>query len=230
MAKQFIFYDTETTGTNVDKDRIIEIAAYYPFKDKSFSSYVKPDIPVPTQATAIHGISDEMLTDAPSFKTVFHQLKEFCGDEVILVAHNNDNFDAPLFARECQRHSIPELEFPTLDSLKWARKYRTDLPRHNLQYLRQLYGINVNQAHRALDDVIVLHQLFSIMIGDLDAETVLRLMSEEECPLTMTFGKYKGKSLEEIPDSYFKWLREQGALDKPENEKLRKAIDKCKSC
>ena len=66
---------------------------------------------------------------------------------------------------------MPDWKF--IDSLKWSRKYRTDLPRHNLQYLREVYQIPANQAHRALDDVFVLQQIFSKMILDLPLPKII---------------------------------------------------------
>ena len=68
MAKRPIFYDTETTGVRPDKDRIIEIAAFDPERDKTFCTLINPNCPIPPEASAIHNISDEMVKDAPSFR------------------------------------------------------------------------------------------------------------------------------------------------------------------
>jgi DNA polymerase-3 subunit epsilon len=113
-----------------------------------------------------------------------------------------------------------------IDSLKWARKYRPDLPRHSLQFLRQIYGISENTAHRALDDVIVLAELFTVMIDDLPLEKVLELLDNQSDPLpvVMPFGKHQGKPLTEVPPDYLAWLKDQGALEKPENASLKAAL------
>ncbi|WP_201456822.1 putative quorum-sensing-regulated virulence factor [Chlamydia sp. 17-3921] len=221
-----IFYDTETTGTQIDKDRVIEIAAYNSSTRESFVTYVNPEIPVPEEASKIHGITTSMVTSAPTFPEAFRKFKEFCGDSSILVAHNNDGFDFPLLGKECRRHSLEPLSLRSIDSLKWAKKYRPDLPKHNLQYLRQVYGFAENQAHRALDDVIILYKVFTVLVGDLQPEQILSLLEESCHPkiFRMPFGKYKGKALTEIPNSYLAWLENQGALDKPENKDIKAAI------
>jgi DNA polymerase-3 subunit epsilon len=113
-----------------------------------------------------------------------------------------------------------------IDSLKWSRKYRPDLPKHSLQFLREAYGIGSNQAHRALDDVYVLHQIFSQMTGDLDMKKVLSLLSQTPQTDRMPFGKHAGKLLSEIPKEYVKWLAKEGALDKKENSKLKETFEK----
>lgn len=225
MTKIPIYYDTETTGIKADKDRIIEIAAYDPINDRTFESLVNPGMPIPPQATAVHHITDEMVADSPDFVEVGKQFVEFCDGNVVLIAHNNDNFDIHFLRNEFSRS---ELEFPQwqfLDTLKWARRYRPDLPRHSLQFLREIYGIEANNAHRALDDVIVLHKVFSLMLDDLTIDHAYNLLNAPREIHTMPFGKYQGKHLAEIPKDYVKWLAKSGAFDKAENEELRKSFE-----
>ncbi|MBM3192489.1 MAG: DNA polymerase III subunit epsilon, partial [Chlamydiae bacterium] len=61
MVKRPIYYDTETTGVKSDKDRIVEIAAYDPYEEKTFVSLVNPGIPIPLEASQIHHITDDMV-------------------------------------------------------------------------------------------------------------------------------------------------------------------------
>lgn len=171
-----IYYDTETTGTRPDKDRIIEIAAYDPVLGRTFEHLIHPGIPIPPDATAIHKITDEMVANSPSFAKIARDFISFCEGDVVLIAHNNDQFDKLFLIEEGKRHQIIMPTFPMIDSLKWARKYRPDLPRHSLQFLRQIYGFTENNAHRALDDVKMLHQIFSVMVDDLPMETILALL------------------------------------------------------
>ncbi|MFZ0564689.1 MAG: DUF3820 family protein [Chlamydiales bacterium] len=229
MAKHPIYYDTETTGTRPDKDRIIEIAAYNPITKKHFVSYVNPQIPIPQEATSIHGITDEQVAEAPTFAEAGKAFIEFCEEEAVLIAHNNDNFDKLFLEQEGERHQLNIPDWTMLDSLKWARKYRPDLPRHSLQFLRQIYGIAENKAHRALDDVMVLYQVFSLMIDDLTIETVIELLDPtngSSNPELMPFGKHQGKPLSEVPPDYLRWLKKQGAFDKVENTPLKNAFEK----
>lgn len=221
MKYRPIYYDTETTGVKAGKDRIMEIAAYDPELDKTFCSFVNPQCSIPSEVTQITHITDEMVAGAPLFKEVAPQFIEFCSGDVILIAHNNDAFDKLFLEAEFGWAGITMPQWKFLDSLKWSRKYRSDLPRHSLQFLREAYGIESNQAHRALDDVKVLYQIFSRMIDDLNLHTVLELVSQSTSIVRMPFGKHAGKPLSEIPKDYVRWLAENGALDKKENAALK---------
>lgn len=216
-----IYYDTETTGVRSDKDRIIELAAYDPTSNRTFCQFINPGVPIPSEATAIHHISDEMVAGALSFAQVADEFLTFCPQNAVLIAHNNDAFDFPFLLAEFKRANLPPPVFPSIDSLKWARRYRNDLPKHSLQFLREVYGFPANQAHRALDDVIVLHQVFSAMIDDLTVEEVLELLSKPQQIAKMPFGKYQGKPLSEVPKSYVTWLASSGAFDRSDNLDLK---------
>lgn len=224
MKTRPIFYDTETTGTRPGKDRIIELAAFDPELDKTFCTFLDPQCSIPAEVTQITGINDEMVRGAPLFKDAIPGFLEFCQGDVILIAHNNDAFDKLFLEAEFGWAKIPMPNWKFLDSLKWSRKYRSDLPRHSLQFLREAYGIEANQAHRALDDVIVLHKVFSRMVDDLDLGTALELLSQSPAILRMPFGKHAGKALNEVPKDYVRWLAENGALDKKENATLKEGF------
>lgn len=226
MSKRLIYYDTETTGVKPGKDRIIEIAAFDPEKDLRFCTFTNPECPIPPESTAITQITDEMVKDAPLIKEALASFAEFCAGEVVLIAHNNDAFDKLFLEAEFQRAGIPMPSWMYLDTLKWSRKYRSDLPRHSLQFLREAYGIEANQAHRALDDVLVLHRVFSRMVDDLTLKQILDAMSQTPQVVRMPFGKHAGKPLSEIPKDYVAWLAQNGALDKKENAILRETFEK----
>lgn len=226
MTKRPIYYDTETTGIKADKDRIIEIAAFDPIQNRTFEALVNPGMPIPPEATAVHKITDEMVAESPDFIEVGKQFVEFCDGDVVLIAHNNDNFDIHFLRHEFKRSNLELPEWQFLDTLKWARRYRPDLPRHSLQFLREIYGIASNNAHRALDDVVVLHQVFSLMLDDLTIEHALTLLNAPREIHTMPFGKHQGKPLLEVPKDYVQWLAKSGAFEKSENEELRKSFEK----
>jgi DNA polymerase III subunit epsilon len=226
MPLRAIYYDTETTGIKAEKDRIIELAAYDPLHDRWFESFINPGLPIPKEATAIHHITDEMVADAPSFAEVGKQFIDFCEGEVLLIAHNNDSFDVHFLRNEFGRHAIEMPSWKFLDSLKWARRYRPDLPKHSLQFLREIYQIPENNAHRARDDVDVLYRTFFPMIGDLSIDVVYNLLNRTREITTMPFGKHKDQPLDKVPKHYVQWLSENGALDKPENSDLKQAFQK----
>lgn len=226
MAKRFIYYDTETTGVKAGKDRIVELAAYDPTENRTFCSFINPECSIPKEITAITNITDEMVKDAPLIKEVLQSFVDFCAGEVVLVAHNNDAFDKLFLEGEFQRTGLTMPSWLFVDSLRWSRKYRPDLPRHGLQVLREVYGITANQAHRALDDVIVLEQIFKTMIGDLTADTVIELLQQTAQLQRMPFGKHAGKLLTEVPKDYVLWLQKSGAFDKKENATLKEMLEK----
>lgn len=227
MALRPIFYDTETTGIRSSQDRIVEIAAYDPERDLTFERLINPGISIPAEVSAIHNISDAMVADCPSFAEVGKEFIDFCSGEVVLIAHNNDAFDIHFVRNEMQRHQIA---FPTewqfFDTLKWARRYRPDLPRHTLQFLREMYGIEKNNAHRALDDVIVLHQIYVCMVDDLSICDAITLLNKPRDLQHMPFGKHQGKPLKDLPPDYIKWLAGSGAFDKSENQQLKSTLEK----
>lgn len=223
---RFIYYDTETTGVKPRKDRVIEIAAFDPAEDRKFCTFVNPECPIPPESSAISNITDEMVKEAPLIKEALEAFCEFCHGDFILIAHNNDAFDKPFLEGEFERAGLMMPKWSFLDSLKWARKYRNDLPRHSLQSLREVYGIRANQAHRALDDVIVLYQVFSLMIDDLDVKTVVGLLESSTQIQRMPFGKHAGKLLTEVPKDYIKWLAREGAFEKKENGQLKELFEK----
>jgi len=113
-----IYYDTETTGTKPGKDRIVELAAYDPVREKTFCTLIHPGCPIPAEATAISKITDEMVKDSPSFAAVLEDFLNFCEGEVVLIAHNNDAFDRLFLEDEFRRASrtLPAWKF--IDSLK----------------------------------------------------------------------------------------------------------------
>lgn len=221
-----IFYDTETTGIRAEFDRIVEIAAYDSVRKETFHKLVNPQMPIPAEASKVHHISDEMVADAPTIDAIIPEFEAFCEGDVYLVAHNNDAFDIHFLRHEWQRcdRSLPDWRY--IDTLKWARKYRPDLPRHSLQYLREIYGFDANNAHRALDDVVMLHQIYEAMVDDLSPKQVFELLYKLEKITHMPFGKFKGSPLEEVPKDYLQWLANSGALDKQENSSLKTAITK----
>lgn len=221
-----IYFDTETTGIRTDKDKIIELAAFDPVENRTFCQLINPGVPIPPEATAIHHISNEMVANEKSFREIAELFVEFCPPNSVLIAHNNDAFDKPFIESEFKRAGLhfPFVNF--IDTLKWSRRYRNDLPRHTLQSLREVYGFPANQAHRALDDVIVLHQVFSEMIDDLSMEQVIQLLARPQVLDRMPFGKHQGKQLAEIPKNYVAWLSSSGALDKPDNQELKEKFEK----
>lgn len=219
-----IFYDVETTGTKPQKHRVVEIAAFDVERKQTFCSFVYPECEIPVAATAIHHITDEMVKGSDTFEKVGPAFFKFCSGDVVLIAHNNDAFDQLFLEEECRRFHLSAPSWSYIDSYRFARRYRSDLPKHSLQYLRQYYQIEENQAHRALDDVMTLSQVFDELVDDLTLDRILGLMKEEKELCYMPFGKYKGRRFQDVPSGYYAWLHKSGVLDRPDHRLLKKTL------
>lgn len=144
--RQFVVFDTETTGLDPDKDTVVQLSAVRIVNGKIqsqevFDQLVDPERPIPARTTEIHGITDAMVKGAPKLAEAAQAFSEFCGDAV-LVAHNapfdmgflhaqaragGPSFDAPaLCTARLSRHLSPSQRGHTLDDL--AERYDVDLP------------------------------------------------------------------------------------------------------
>jgi len=153
---EFVIFDVETTGLSpTDGDRIIEIAAV---KVKSgqvvdkFYSLVNPQRSIPSQATMVNNITDEMVANAPLAADVLPQMIHFIGGAC--VTGHNVRFDLNFL---CYELSLTGRRLhdqtPAIDTLKMARELLPYLSNHKLAYLARSLGVVVDQTHRAMADV-----------------------------------------------------------------------------
>jgi len=108
LTKPLAFFDLETTGIKVATDRIVEICVVKIHPDGKRETYLKiinPTIPIPQRAKEIHGISDEDVKDAPTFKDIARELNHFFGNSD-LAGYNSNKFDIPLLVEEFLRADV----------------------------------------------------------------------------------------------------------------------------
>src|SRR6187399_2986987 len=108
LTKPLAFIDLETTGINLATDRIIEIAIIKVLPDGKRSikrKLINPRMPIPKQSSDVHGITDEMIKDAPAFKDVAHELKQML-DGCDIAGYNSNRFDIPLLVEEFLRADV----------------------------------------------------------------------------------------------------------------------------
>ncbi|MEO8412421.1 MAG: 3'-5' exonuclease [Ginsengibacter sp.] len=108
LKRPLAFIDLETTGMNLSTDRIVEIAIIKVFPDGTKTvkrKLLNPQIPISKGSSEIHGITDETIKDAPTFKQVANELKQFI-DEADLSGYNSNRFDIPLLMEEFLRAGI----------------------------------------------------------------------------------------------------------------------------
>ena len=150
---QLVVLDTETTGLDAERDRIIDIGAVRLGPDLAirdrFATLVDPGVPIPLFITRLVGIADADVRGAPAFPSAFAALREFAGDAV-LVGHNV-GFDRDHLAAGARRAGLPPLANPWFDTLEAALLLYPELDRHALAILAAEFGIG-RQAHRALPD------------------------------------------------------------------------------
>lgn len=157
----YVVLDVETTGLKPESDKIIEIGMVKVSGGKpceEFSSFVNPEMPVPTRISKITGITNEDVASAPLFSSLSGQIASFLGDSLILG--HNVGFDLSFL--------IPALEscgvrpsFTCLDTCALARKAFPELPNHKLDTLISALSLSECQTHRALDDVYCTLALFN---------------------------------------------------------------------
>jgi DNA polymerase-3 subunit epsilon len=150
----FAAFDTETTGLRPHSEFLVEIAAVRFHVETGakeyFQSLVNPGVPIPWQATNVHGITDAMVADAPSLDKVLPLFYRFL-EGAIPVAHNAP-FDLGFLSLHSLRLGIPPPEVPVLDSCMFSRRVFPEQPSHKLQSLVEAFGISEGTFHRAQAD------------------------------------------------------------------------------
>lgn len=167
---RFIAFDLETTGFLPGIEQIVEIGAVRFIEgevDAIFSTLVDPRKAIPTAASKVNGIFDEMVRGQPVIEDLLEPFAEFCGSDIV-VAHNAP-FDVQFLAEDIKKY---ELRAPTgvvLDTCAMARKIFPGLPNHKLGTLVQHLGIPAGEFHRAEQDATYCGRLFHTMIKKISA-------------------------------------------------------------
>ena len=160
-AKKYVMLDTETTGFSSTSDRVIEIGMIKCVDDKpvdSFTTFVNPDMHIPSNISRLTGITDADVASAPQFQEIAQQVIDFIG-ELPVVAHNG-HFDARMLASEFD-YMGQSVFLKVIDTLPMARKAFPDLKNHKLRTLiDELQLADYEQKHRALDDARIGHLLY----------------------------------------------------------------------
>jgi DNA polymerase-3 subunit epsilon len=219
-----VVFDLETTGLDVDEDRIVQFAAVRLDESgeevDSLKLLINPGIPISPEASAVNRLTDEMVTDAPSFREVVGDVLDFLGHHD-LCGHNMIAFDLPLLRAEVAR---ADENFPLFDRRLFDTKeiFVHDVP-HTLEGALQYYcGEDIgDDAHDALIDARAcadvfrlqngavssrerLDELAAISLGDritLDGK-IVRDADGDPC---LSFGPHKGK-LRDVPKGFLRWM------------------------
>lgn len=242
MAK-YVLFDTETTGGN-EEDRIIQIGAMIVDAKEPVEVYdelCSCEIPIKLEAMEVHNITPDLLENKPKFvdSNFYNRLNTLNNSENFLIAHNLP-FDLGMLQKEGFVN-----QFTLVDTLRCARHLLDDSPYHRLQYLRyslELYKNELEEAnkhnitikaHDAIGDVLVMKLLLSKLVALAKAkypqnnpmQVLAQLTKQPIFVKTFKFGKYKGRSVEEICDEdigYINWFMDNMELD----EDMKYTLDK----
>lgn len=232
LKKPLCFFDLETTGTQITKDRIVQLAVVKLLLDGSRTSknyLINPGIPIPLEIAAIHGITDEKVKDAPSLAQVADDIIEFMED-ADLAGYNSNKFDIPFMVEEFYRVGIP---FPMEGrSFVDVQNIFHKMEQRTLTAAYQFYcGKTMENAHDALYDTEVTLDVFLAQLSryeQLSSEVpelaafssnspmgavdfAGRLAKNQQGVIMYNFGKHKGRTVEEvlkIEPGYYGWMLE----------------------
>lgn len=150
-----IVLDIETTGLDYTREKIVEFAGVRLENGKvkaEFQTLINPQQHIRKSSIAIHGITEEMVADAPTEEEVLPQILEFIGDYPI-VAHNAI-FDYSYLNQASLRHYQKELKNPRIDTQEYFKEVYPELPSHGLKLLTEKFGIKFENHHRAMADAM----------------------------------------------------------------------------
>lgn len=165
----FVVFDLETTGAKAPPCRITEIGAYRVMGGaivEEFHSLVNPEAPIPPFITALTGISDDMVSDAPLFCDVAGRFLEFIGDSV-LVAHNA-HFDMGFLNHEVGRvFEEYRVWNPSLCTVQLSRRLLPEIENHKLNTVASHYSVKLINHHRACEDAKATAEIFVNLLGSM---------------------------------------------------------------
>ena len=229
LTRPLCFFDLETTGTDVSRDRIVEISILkvYPNGNRESKTWlVNPTIPIPPASTDIHGISDAMVREAPTFKELAKQIHNLIKDSD-LAGYNSDRFDIPLLAEELLRAGV---DFDLKNRV--TVDVQTIFHKMEQRTLSAAYKFyckkSLDNAHSAEADTTATYEILKAQldtyvdtlpndIKQLSDFTTRKQVADfagfiaynEQGEEVFTFGKHKGRKVTEILDEepgYFGWM------------------------
>jgi len=238
--KKIIFFDTETTGNEPKKDFVCQLA--YKTGDLpaqtgiTFCELYKPSIPIPPEASAITHITNKMVADKKAFKESdnYGAIKLLFEDPNNVVIAHNAKFDLAIISKE---DIFPANFICTLRVARYLDKENV-IPQYKLQFLRYYLDIEIEaEAHDALGDVLVLEKLYERLLAkimkepacagmdgpiteDKAIEKMIEISSKPSLMSMFNFGKYNGKTVEEVANvdrGYLEWMLAQKEQN-PDNE------------
>ena len=227
LTQPIAFIDLETTGINISIDRIVEIAIVKVLPDGTRQvkrKLINPLMPIPASSSAIHGITDEMVKDAPSFKQVANEIKQFL-EHCDLGGYNSNRFDIPMLIEEFLRigieFSTDERKLVDVQKVFHLMEQRTLSAAYKFYCQKALEG-----AHSAEVDATATWEVLEAQVerypnigntvesivkftGEDDIVDFARRFIKDKGIEIFNFGKHKGKPVTQVlkeEPQYYDWM------------------------
>ncbi|MFD0992780.1 exonuclease domain-containing protein [Tenacibaculum geojense] len=230
LTKPIVFFDLETTGINIATDRIVEISILkvFPNGNKESKTWlVNPEMPIPPQVTAVHGITDDKVANEPTFKELAPKVNEMIKD-ADLAGFNSNRFDIPLLAEELLRAGIDfdmkQRKAVDVQVIFHKKEQRTLSAGYKFYCGKELEG-----AHSAEADTMATYEILKAQLDKYDdIENSVEALSQysahtkradfagfilfnDKQQEIFSFGKYKGRTVEEVlteNPGYNSWIQQ----------------------
>lgn len=230
LQRPIIFFDLETTGTNITHDRIVEISILKVLpsgEEQERTRRINPEMPIPAEATAIHHITDADVANEPTFRQLAKSLAEIFAD-CDIAGFNSNRFDIPLLLEEFHRAGIV-LDLSTTRFVDVQTIYHKMEPRNLSAAYKYYCGQDLEAAHSANADT---RATLEVLKAQLDKYPELtndvKALSEFSChnrnvdfagrliyndanKEVINFGKYKGQLAEDVlrrDPGYYSWVQQ----------------------
>ena len=228
LKRPIVFFDLETTGVDTSKDRIVEISMIKVWpdgKEEVKTRRINPEMPIPAEATAVHGITDADVADAPRFAQVAKSLEEFIRG-CDFGGFNSNRFDLPMLVEEFMRAGLnvdlKRRRFIDVQNIFHKKEQRTLVAAYKFYCDKSL-----DEAHSAEADTRATYEVLKAQLdryddleNDVDAladyssrgeaaDYAGRILYDEKGVEVFGFGKYKGRSVAEVfreEPSYYAWM------------------------
>jgi DNA polymerase-3 subunit epsilon len=246
LSRPLAFIDLETTGVNISNDRIVEIGIVKILPDGTKQvkrKLINPLMPIPAGASDVHGITDEMVKDAPSFKQVANEIKQFI-ENCDMGGYNSNRFDVPMLIEEFLRAGI---EF-SVDGRKLVdvQKVFHMMEQRTLSAAYKFYcNKTLEGAHSAEVDATATWEVLEAQVErypqiGATVESIVKFTGEDEIVdfarrfvkekgvEVFNFGKHKGKPVVQVlkeEPQYYDWMM-KGDFPMDTKQKLTEILNR----